>query len=284
MTTIEQRDNWMGLKPVASRILASPLVHVVARRVLPGRLLHRLPVREARVNYRLKSGATIKLLNPLEDQIAKDIHWGGGKPTSVADAMVLEYVEATAPQVGTFLDIGTYSGLFAMIAAKTNPRLESVAYEILPENYAATQRNIAANGLAVDVKLVGLSDNAGEILMPSDFGSVSHPSSISLGDQFDDGVAVPVTTLDAEGYSGPMLWKIDVEGFEANVIRGGAGTIAASRPIIICEILQSSRAHGAIEALLKSLGYTFQLATERGFQTRQTIEPSKQGRDWLFHP
>lgn len=274
----------MGLKPIASRLLGSPVAHQVARRVLPYYLLHRLPVGARSVDYPLQGGGAVTLLNPFRDQIAKDIYWGEGKPISRADAIVLDYIQSAAPGAETFLDIGAYSGLFAIIAKKANPGLRSVAYEILPENHAATSLNVRANAVAVEVKLCGLSDHAQTILMPADYGSVSHPSSMSLGDHFDEGVSIPVTTVDAENYSGPMLWKIDVEGFEAAVIRGAAATIAAHRPTIICEILQSSREHGAIEALLRPLGYSFQLATKGGFEPRATLEPSRHGRDWLFKP
>ena len=46
-------------------------------------------------------------------------------------------------------------------------------------------------------------------------------TSMSLGSRFDDGVAIPVTTLDAETreLSGPFLMKIDVEGYERAGLR-----------------------------------------------------------------
>jgi FkbM family methyltransferase len=47
-------------------------------------------------------------------------------------------------------------------------------------------------------------------------------------------VACPVATLDSFGIR-PFFMKIDVQGFELEVISGGLGTIAASEPIIFAE-------------------------------------------------
>ena len=51
---------------------------------------------------------------------------------------------------------------------------------------------------------------------------------------------VDVETLDArwrggDGFACPALVKIDVEGYEAHVLNGGAAMIAACRPAIIIE-------------------------------------------------
>lgn len=275
-------DDWLGLKPIASRILVNPAFHRIGRHLLPEHVLHRLPVGAKSVDYLPRNCAPVTLLDPFKDQVAKDIYWGKGRPPSAADRRVLDYIERAAAGAETFLDIGCYSGLFAILAVHANPRLRSVAYEILPENHAMIARNILINRVRAEVKLCGLSDAPGTITMPTNYGSMSHPSSISLSDSFDDGVEIPVTTLDAEGYSGPMLWKIDVEDFEWNVIKGAARTIAENRPNIICEILRSSRHHGEIEALLKPLGYRFLLATDDSFEERPSIVPTADGRDWLF--
>lgn len=53
--------------------------------------------------------------------------------------------------------------------------------------------------------------------------------------------------------------KIDVEGFESNVIKGGLGVLKKSQPLIIFEQHASEFENGSTEAidLLKSLGYRF---------------------------
>lgn len=273
--------NWFGLKPVIAPLLARPGFHALARPLLPARWLRRLPVDRPGVDY-LMEGGRITLLDPMRDHVAKDIYWGGGKPISAADRRVLRYIERTAKEADVFLDIGSYSGLFALIAARANPQIKSVAYEIVPENHAAILRNIDWNGLPVEVRLCGLADQPGQIVMPDSYGTFSHPTSISLDTVFDDGVEVPVTTLDAEAYSGRLLIKIDVEGFERQVIDGGARTIAASRPDIICEFLVGSEGADAVTSLLRPLGYRFFASREAGFDERDSIVPLKEAKDWLL--
>jgi FkbM family methyltransferase len=247
-------------------------------------MLHRLPVGASVATYIPLSAEPIVLLHPRADQVAKDIWWGKGQPTSKADAQVLRLIERLAPEADLFLDIGAYSALFALLAARCNPKLRSIAYEIMPQNMMMAERNVIENDLIgrVQVRLLGLSDKPQTITMPKDYNSASNPSSVSLGDDFHGGVKVPVTTLDLEGHSGRILAKIDVEGFEEAIFVGGAQTIAANRPDFICEFLSNSTAGKAVTAMLKPLGYRFLISTDDGFDERPEIIPSGEGRDWLL--
>lgn len=280
---LPSRQNWFGAKPIAGRLLTNPAAHWIARAALPPHVRHRLPVRTASVAY-VSGPLRVTLLDPYRDQVAKDLYWGGGRPTSRADANVLRYIEAQAQQADIFLDIGCYSGLFAILAAKANPQLRSVAYEILPENHQAIVRNVAANGAQVEVKLLGLSDTQGSITMPTHYGSLSHPSSMSLSESFSDGVQVPYVPLDDEGHDGRILMKIDVEGWEWQVLAGARRTIAACRPSMICEILRNAPNVAEINGLLEPLGYRFFLSRDDGLVERERIEPDETFRDWLLSP
>jgi FkbM family methyltransferase len=283
-----RRANWGGLKPALYRALSvrpiRKLAYAVGRRLLPKPMLHRLPVFEDSVEFCLKSGASVRLLDPQVDYVAKDIFWGGGRLLVPSENNILDKVETLARHANVFLDIGSYSGLFALVAARANPHLRAVAYEIVPENYALIDKNIAANGLSgrVQAKLAGLAAAPGTLTMPSKSGSLSHPASLSLGSHFEAGIPVPLTTLDAEGYQGRMLMKIDVEGFEWQVFQGGAATIAALRPDMICEFLPGAPDCDAVQGFLKSLDYRFLLALDHGFEERSEIVPHPTARDWLL--
>jgi hypothetical protein len=123
--------------------------------------------------------------------------------------------------------------------------------------------------------------------MPVHFGTFSHPSSISLEMHFIEGVEVPVRSLDMEGFVGRILAKIDVEGFEAQVIKGGERTIASLKPDMICEFLVGSGGIRYIEDFLRPLGHRFFISTDEGFQEREPIVPDSAAKDWLLtttHP
>lgn len=145
----------MRLKPLLARALANPVVHQIVRiggpLLLPRQTLHRLPVSAKVAHYRLVSGDTVTLLDPLRDQIAKDLVWGGGHLTCAADARVLRLVEKWAPEASTFLDIGAYSGVFAMVAAKANSRLR------VTTSHAAEPRDDDKDrNLLIETKQLGL--------------------------------------------------------------------------------------------------------------------------------
>ena len=224
------------------------------------------------------------LARPQVDQVAKDLVWGNGAPTSPADAHVLRFVERRSRGIALFLDIGAYSCLFSLVAAKSNPSANVLAFEVLPENYLLCWQNIIENDLVrqIDIRLCGIGNQAGAIVMPVRTGASSNPSSISLSANFETGVSVPVIELDSLSPAGRMLWKIDVEGFEWSVIDGARNTIAENRPDIICEILPSFPDASELQSLLEPLGYTYFIALDRGFEQRSDIVPSRDGRDWLF--
>jgi FkbM family methyltransferase len=279
---------WRGIKPLVARLVLHPLVNPIvlalAKRILPAASLHRLPVAKEHVELQTSDGHILRLAEPAADQFAKDIFWGRGRPTSRADDLTFTLVEVLAKEASTFLDVGAYSGIYAMLAAHANPNLRAFTYEILPENQRLIERNISANQLSgqITAMLKGLSNTEESILMPSNTGSISHPSSLSIGSRFASGVEVPLTTLDAEGHVGPMVIKIDVEGFEWNVFQGGVETIRSQRPDIICEFLPMATEHRHVQELLQPLGYRFFLTLDEGFKECGEIIPDPHAWNWVL--
>lgn len=283
-----RRANWGGVKPILFRALSVPAIrkfaYAIGKLVLPKQKLHRMPVFDFSVQFRLRSGAAVWLLNPRVDYVAKDIFWGGGRPLAPAENNILDRIESLARDVDIFLDVGSYSGLFALVAARANPALRAVTYEIVPENHELIKRNIAANGISerVQAKLAGLAASPGTLTMPTKTGSLSRLASLSLGSHFDDGVTVQLTTLDAEKYERRLLMKIDVEGFEWQVFQGGAATVQRLLPDIICEFLPGAPNCEDVQRFLTSLGYRFFLSLDHGFEERNEIIPHPTARDWLL--
>jgi FkbM family methyltransferase len=294
MKTFSQEDlarlNWFGVKRIIAKALAvkpiNAAVHVLAKRMLSPTVAARIPLARAKVYYQLASGERICLLDSLADIVARDIYSGGGKPTSLAEWRKLLAIEFLSEDAFTFMDIGAYSGLCALIAARSNPNLSAVTYEIVPENYFLSIRNIVENDMirSVQAKLLGLGRDEGSIKLPPTMNVASHMTSISLGSTFNDGVNIPVGTLDKEaaGVSGRCVLKLDVEGFELDVLQGGASFISSQRPDAICEILPGFAGASAIERMLAPLDYQFHVFTETGIERREHIVAEATGRDWLF--
>lgn len=66
-------------------------------------------------------------------------------------------------------------------------------------------------------------------------------------------LSVPIETLDSFGlFDGIGFIKMDVEGYEPKIIRGGMKTIESNWPVILCEI---NRGNFTAKKLLESMGY-----------------------------
>lgn len=146
---------------------------------------------------------------------------------------------AQAKRRGTIADVGANIGNHALAFAKHFDRV--ISFEPNPNIWPLIERNIAINPWAnIELHKVGLGDQAADLpifvndnhglstFLP---GELDNPRSlnthIAVGDEKLDGVAIDAV-------------KIDVQGFEPNVLRGLHNTIKANRPLIWVEISETT--------------------------------------------
>lgn len=146
---------------------------------------------------------------------------------------------AQAKRRGTIADVGANIGNHALAFAKHFDRV--ISFEPNPNIWPLIERNIAINPWAnIELHKVGLGDQAAYLpifvndnhglstFLP---GELDNPRSlnthIAVGDEKLDGVAIDAV-------------KIDVQGFEPNVLRGLHNTIKANRPLIWVEISETT--------------------------------------------
>ena len=119
------------------------------------------------------------------------------------------------------------------------------AFEPLPTSNELLTKNVEANNLSnVIISNCGLSYNFDEVKynwIPGDNPGGSGLSNNPTGKpqwlrETQEEVNVQLTTIDAMNLSGLDFMKIDVEGYEVNVIRGAMETIKRFRPIIAMEV------------------------------------------------
>lgn len=144
-----------------------------------------------------------------------------------------------------FLDIGANMGYYSLTAFKVNPDIKIHAFEPQPNIFSVLSKNVSLNYLNEKVALhncgLGSKKSVATMFIPLFTGSGG--GSLANLHQ-DEGtpreVEVEVKVLDEYlgSDSNPDLIKIDVEGFEYEVVSGGIELITQSKPTIVIELLR----------------------------------------------
>lgn len=160
--------------------------------------------------------------------------------SSGVEATSLSAVERFLPKGGTFVDVGANIGVFSVAAAKrVGDQGRVVAFEPTPRNRAILEHNLERHGVAhlVEIRPEALGAEAAErILRVYENGLVSGfgeaPTSSWPGRLVDE-TPVQVIAL-SEAVAGPVdMIKIDVEGFETEVLHGAAALIERNPDILL---------------------------------------------------
>lgn len=288
----ERRRTWYGAKRYVKRLLAMRVPHAGLRaltRLRPelragGRLPAPAHLREVGGEA---AGVRFTMLRPDRCIVAKELYWGGGHRPRPEDHLAAEIFAAAARRADVAVDIGAYTGLFTLVAARANPGLEVHAFEIVPANYRALFDNCVRNDVLGRVTLhhAGVGEPGASLRVPAGTSGSALPDFHSSAQGFESGVAVRLVSLDSLVNLLPrearVAVKVDVEGAEVDVFAHGQRFLAEYRPLILCEVLPDADAV-ALAAQLESHGYSFHLVRERDVAPAGRIEPSERYRDWLF--
>lgn len=193
--------------------------------------------------------------------------------------------------IGTVLDVGANHGDFARAANALFPRAKAFLFEPLPELQGYLRSVASRQGLAWKVLPFALGAEAGEFPLYLDDGDDSVGSLAGFTEEYRQvnptlgtgrEVKCEVRTLDAvvkeEGISRIDLLKIDVEGFEFEVLEGAATALERTTAVII-EVSLIRRHSGVRHPLLGML----ELLTSRGFNVVEVM-PSLYGADAPWRP
>lgn len=291
MRRLGPAQEWFGTKRLAKRFVRYvPGYNRIVRqlvRAAPGSLwLRRLPVAPVDVEVRIGSGSVF-MVRPDRCEIAKQLYWTNGVREPAEDAVALELFERLARESDLAMDIGCNSGLFAMAAARANPACRVLAYDLLPEAIEVCFANLVRNNLVAQVEpsLRGVGQPGGRFRVPARVGGATMPSSVSTEFAFEEGVDVPIVSLDsladAAVSARRVVIKIDVEATEHELFAHGQEFLVRYRPTIICEVLKRAKVDD-YGPTLSRLGYRFALITEAGLEPRESLVPHPRYKDWLF--
>jgi len=175
----------------------------------------------------------------------------------------------------TFLDIGANIGWFSLLAATfVGSAGRVVAVEPNPANVALLHSSIKDNGFSnVEVMAVALGERPGTVALETDGSNgrvipLENPPVAAVTVSYVVASRPLDALLEESGIDRVDVVKMDVEGTEPLVLRGGAGTFARCRPVLLSEFFPQALdgspggATGYLEAL-RGLGYTLSVIGNR---------------------
>jgi FkbM family methyltransferase len=174
------------------------------------------------------------------------------------EVSVQEALRRTVAPGSIFYDVGANVGFFSLVAARlAGPTGVIHAFEPVPSNVDGLKATAVLNDVAIHEHDVAIADYVGR-------SSMSVPREGSWSHLIDHGthpaaaatIEVKVTTLDAfvEQNEPPDVIKIDVEGYEVEVLQGATALLRTKRPAVVCE-LHGTR-NSVAQELLDDAGYT----------------------------
>jgi FkbM family methyltransferase len=167
------------------------------------------------------------------------------------------WLRGRAEGIRTIVDSGANIGQTVLYLAAYLPRARIFAYEPGQSARRWLQEGIAANRFTgVFVEPTGLGGAAGKAFL-EDLGGVENHGSWNQV-HASQGTAIALASLDDEierlGIDAVDLWKLDVEGYELEALRGAARGLAAGRIRAIYMELGNAQSESA--AFLRERRYT----------------------------
>lgn len=162
----------------------------------------------------------------------------------------------------TYMDIGSNVGLRSVYSLSTGRN--TILIDPNPEVNKITKSMIELNGFKnYTMEQIGLSDSdtGGELkfyISSSAYMSSFNKEHAAL-DKIVGEITIPVTSIDKYIFKNPDVMpgilKIDVEGFEMNVLKGAKNTLEKYKPAIVIEILDMGENRNAIVDYLEQFSY-----------------------------
>jgi FkbM family methyltransferase len=150
-----------------------------------------------------------------------------------------------------FVDVGANMGSYSILASAVC-RARSISYEPVPAAFARLLANRDLNDLAglVDCRPSAVGAAPGILAMTSGLDAANHV--VTADDPH--AVKVPVVALDDDLPEPPVLLKVDVEGFETEVLGGARRCLGDLRlKAVIIELNGSGLRYGRRDADLHAL-------------------------------
>ena len=191
---------------------------------------------------------SIKIKNIDNSETFKYIFWKGYKGYEWGSVKLFMCLSKSSQH--TF-DIGGYIGYYSLLGGKVNPKTQITVFEPYLKSFEFMKQLFDFNKVHIKTENIAIGDVSGNVkfFLPNRSNS-KFPNIGSLKNRFKKGevysdrsaqkISVRSATIDdyckSNGITKLDLIKIDVEGFEPQVIRNGLDVISRCKPDIIAEI------------------------------------------------
>ncbi len=177
------------------------------------------------------------------------------RPTEHHQMQAIRLLELLAGPSSTVIDVGAHIGTVSIPLSYKAKRV--ISFEPSQASFDLLRKNISLNGIQnIDARNKGLGSKPGHAsLAPMPEGNAGGQTLDA-----DESGAIEVSMLDTEAGSADLI-KIDVEGMEMEVLKGGTNLIERSKPCIFMEIFpQALRANGVrprdVQSFFSERGYS----------------------------
>jgi len=188
-----------------------------------------------------------------------------------------------------YFDIGSNIGFRSIYALSQNRH--TVLFDPNPEVCELSQQLIRLNDFKhYKIEQIGVSNEVGELNFY--ITALSYMSSFikehAATDKIVAEIKIPVTTINlylkANPQYQPKIVKIDVEGFEINVLKGATDMLSNYKPALLIEILDTSNNRKAILDYLATYNYEAFYLFNKNVGMLESAQSSnlKQNHNYLF--
>lgn len=245
-----------------------------------------------------------KMYSSYDDGIVDAIYFKERKYDEINE---IKLFSALAKESDIIWDVGANTGLYSIIAKKSNPNAQIFAFEPYQINADRFRKNVFLNQMEQEIILMecAVGDTHGKI-------SFAVPENdqicdvLSADTEFTNRfyrkwinyktIEVQQISLDDFAFQQRVkkvdLIKIDVENYELNVFKGAAEILKNSSPVILVEIFVNEDKIDFFERYFKPLGYHFYIILKDGLvrvdnlctTSRRTFLFSKRKSDLEYMP
>jgi FkbM family methyltransferase len=203
--------------------------------------------------------------NPMPDLTADTVEYHGHTIRGLDDPELrkelfsdIYNMRHVAPRAGdTVLDVGGFKGETAIVFAdRVGPEGRVFAFEPVPASYHCMIENIRANGL--EEIITAVNKGCSSVSKGAQAVSSANGAPWSYISEGDGAVDVELVSIDdfvrANGLKRVDFIKLDVEGFECDVLRGAKEVLHAHKPKLAVALYHKSSDLIEIPRLVRLLG------------------------------